>query len=455
MSRRRLGFGIGTFALDKIVVAVVQLAMVPVLANAWGLTQFGIWSMVMTIPSFLVLGDFGIVNSAAARMIRYISREEWDEARVVLHTAWLVTCSIVLAVAALAALILWLMPDGIVPTTAGFGEQEARLTVLVLLVYGLVTIIFRLNTAAWRSAMFYPQSMMAATGTYLAENATMIVLAAIGFSPLVAAFALLGMRLAGIVALYLTGLRLLPRLQPGISLASMEEWREMWGPALSASALGFGLAIYLQGTVMILGSIAGAAVVPAFTAVRTLSRLGVQVASLVALPVSQEFGNAMGRDETWRAGRFFGLVLVPSLLLSAGAGFALALLGGPFVRLWTHGAIVAEPGLLVFMAVSSFAAMLWTPLSFLVLAVNRQKAFSWVNLAVSFVGLVQLALMAKSHGNTAVGLSFALVDMVTLGAIVLFIARHWLTLPEFRSGALATLRELSRPLAVVRSLRQR
>lgn len=454
MSRTRLSLGLSAYALDKVVVAVVQILMVPVLANAWGLELYGIWAIMLTVPSFLGLGDFGIVASAGARMISAVARDEWAEARRTLHTAWVATLVIVATAMVLVVAVLVWLPDGVLPTSGAFDEERSRLTLMVLLAYGLITIIFRLNTAAFRAALRYSLASLCSTSVYLVENLVLIALAATGNDPLIAALGLLTVRLTWIAGLFVLSYRQLPDLCPGISQASRSEWLLMWRPALAASALGFGLAGYLQGSVMILGALAGAAAVPAFIAVRTLSRLGVQVSTLVSLPVMQEFGNAMGKGETYRAGRYFGLVAVTAAVMASGAGLGLIVLGAPFVRLWTSGAIVADQTLITFMAVSSIAAMLWNPLSNLILAINRQHAFSYVNLLVSGLGLVLIWLTARSLGSASAGLSFALVDCVTLGAVLLFIARNWQGDPAFRSGIAATWHELRSPLTILRSLRK-
>jgi O-antigen/teichoic acid export membrane protein len=205
---------------------------------------------------------------------------------------------------------------------------------------------------------------------------------------------------------------------------------------------------------MILGALAGAAAVPAFIAVRTISRLGVQMSTLVSLPVMQEFGNAMGKGELYRAGRYFGLVAVTGAVMATGMGVGLLVLGAPFVKLWTGGAIIADQTLIAFMAVSSIAEMLWNPLSNMILAINRQHAFSYANLVVSGLGLVLIWLTASRMGSASAGLSFALVDCVTLGAVLLFIVRNWQGDAAFRSGIVATWRELRSPLAILRSLKK-
>lgn len=454
MSRRRLSIGLGAYALDKVVVAIIQIAMIPVLANAWGLTLYGIWAIAMTIPGFLVLGDFGIVNSAAARMIRFVARDEWDEARRALHTAWLVTISIVSVAVTAIAVLIWRFPDGVVPTASGFPETDSRLMLLILLVYGLSSILFRLNTAAYRAALFYTLSSLCSTGVYLIENLVVLALVLSGFGPVAAAIGLLAVRLVSIVILFLISHRLVPRLKPGFTDASMTEWHALWRPALAASALGFGVAAYLQGSVVLLGAIAGAAAVPAFIAVRTLSRLGVQVATLVSLPVSQEFGNALARGDMFRAGRYFGLVAVSAAVMAGTAGLGLVLIGAPFVRVWTHDAIVADQSLIVFMAISSFAAMFWNPLSNLILVINRQQAFSYANLAASALGLALIWAAAGRFGAVAVGLSFALVDTLTLVAVLLFVWRNWLLSADFLRGITSSGQEMRSPLAMIRSRRR-
>ncbi len=442
MSRRRLSLGIASYGIDKIVVAAVQMLMVPVLANYWGLTLFGIWAMMITVPAFLVLSDFGIVNSALARMTRFIGRGEWDEARTSLHTAWLVTCIIGAFLCVIIAGVFWLLPPSALPTTGSFTQGDARLTLFLLLVYGLSAILFRLNTAVYRSAMHYVLSVWCSMGSYALENGGVLLAVLLGADPVIAAMVLLGMRLLAIgIVLAITFYRF-PKIMPGFRAASRSELGEMWRPALAASVLGFCLAAYLQGSVVLLGALAGAAAVPAFVAVRTLSRLGTQMSTLISIPVAQEFGGALARDDTRKAGRYFALVAVPAAIMALGMGLGFLVLAQPFVRWWTNGAIEADRTLVIFMAISSFAAILWNPLANLILVINRQAVFSYANLAVSGVGLLLIYALAGRMGASAAGLSFALVDLVTLVCVVLFVARQWLFESTFRTGAASALAEV-------------
>src|SRR5690606_23032858 len=103
-----------------------QLLMIPILVNAWGLTLFGIWAMISTVPMLLAMGDFGLVTASWSRLTMFLSRGEPEAARATLHTAWLALISICLGIAVVAATVVLSLPDGIVPVTTGFGEAQAR-----------------------------------------------------------------------------------------------------------------------------------------------------------------------------------------------------------------------------------------------------------------------------------------------------------------------------------------
>jgi len=79
-------------------------------------------------------------------MTRCIGRNEWDRAQAALHTAWLAKFCIILIMGGLVRIMFLLLP-----TIKQFGEDGARLTLLLLLVYSRGTIMFRLNTTAGRA----------------------------------------------------------------------------------------------------------------------------------------------------------------------------------------------------------------------------------------------------------------------------------------------------------------
>lgn len=454
MSLRRLSLGIGSGFLDKAVITIFQLVMVPVLVNSWGLTLFGIWAMLSTVPTMLALSDFGIINSAWARMTMFISRGQIDRGRIVLHTAWLSAGLLGLALILAAAATLYLLPAGIMPSAERLTDGQARLALFLLIVYGVGTIVFRLNTVIFRSAGNVPLTLWCNTASYAFENLVLLGAVLLGADLLTAAICLLVARCFSLGSVFIVGGIKFPYLRPGIAQGQWSEWLEMWRPALSAAVLGLGTLAFLQLSVLALGAAAGAAAVPAFVAVRTLSRVGLQMAQLVAGPVAQEFSQEMGAGRQERAGRYFGLVLATSALMSVCIAVGLVLFGTTFVRIWTAGAIETSFTLMLLMAISSAAAVLWNTLANLVSAVNRQGAFSNTNLAISVAGLALIGLTGDRLGTVSAGLAFAVVDVVTVMAVGAFLWREWWPDAAFRTGCIMTIRQLRSPLATIKAIRQ-
>lgn len=78
--RRRLILGVMSIGLTKVVVALTQLIMVPVLALSWGITIYGQWLMLSALPMFLAASNPGFGIVAGNRLIAEVARDERDEA---------------------------------------------------------------------------------------------------------------------------------------------------------------------------------------------------------------------------------------------------------------------------------------------------------------------------------------------------------------------------------------
>jgi hypothetical protein len=65
---RRILMGIGANTLAQVSIAFIQLLAVPILIQSWGVTRYGTWLMIFTLPSALAISDFGFATSAGNDM---------------------------------------------------------------------------------------------------------------------------------------------------------------------------------------------------------------------------------------------------------------------------------------------------------------------------------------------------------------------------------------------------
>lgn len=423
MSLRRVSAGVTANVYDKLVIAGAQLAMVPVLAVGWGVETYGAWLLLATIPSFLSMSDLGFATAAGTRMTMAVARANRDEAVRLFHSAWAMVLASTAVVGALALAAVLLVPASALPRAEGFGAQEARVSLGLLVAYALVALQGGILLAGFRCAGHYALGTFWSANTILAESLAAIAVALAGGGPQQVAAALLVSRAT---VLLLQGLVLrarVPWLAIGLARGTRAEVRLLVSPALAVMALPAGQAAFLQGTVLALGAAAGAAAVPAFVAARTLSRIGLQATQLLVHALMPEYSAAVARDDR-RAQAVMLLatlgsvaaVLVPFALVLAFAGPAL-------VEAWTAGVVQPGRALMMFMALTVVLGGFWNPLSNLILAMNRHASFSYPFVVLAILTIPASYILALRLGAIGPAIAIGAMDLI-MCVLILHLGRR-------------------------------
>lgn len=80
LQRSRVFRGVSSNMYVQLTQIFSQVALVPVMATYWGLTTYGVWLLLFSIPGYLALTDLGISRAATADMISYVARNEHEKA---------------------------------------------------------------------------------------------------------------------------------------------------------------------------------------------------------------------------------------------------------------------------------------------------------------------------------------------------------------------------------------
>lgn len=425
MRRKRIAFGIGANLLDQGVIILIQLLTVALLVRFWGPAGFGVWAMMTAIPTMLALGDLGFGAAAAVRMTMELARGETTEAARTLAAAVRVVCVAALVVVFGALLFVWAGRGLLGQWLPELGAIELFVMPFALAAYAAGVLFSGLSQAMFRSSGRFAQGMMLSTATNAAEAALLFTAAALGWGIGWAALAWASGRLAGVMIQWIVASRALPGLVQSLRQPVGDRVQALISPSLSAIALPIARSLLLQGTVVVLGVMVGAAAVPAFVAARTLSRIGLQAAQLVTLPLMPEFGRASAQGERRSLERMLVLVAVTAAGLTIPFSAALAVLGPWLIDIWSGGKIAASSELLAVMAMSALFGGLWNPLSNLILAINRQGAFAWAYASLAVAGILMTMLAAAGFGSLAPALVLAAVDLAMLIIVGVFVWRNW------------------------------
>jgi len=417
VKRRRIIRGVLSMTYGKAVVAVLQLAMVPALATAWGLPQYGQWLLLATVPVFLATADLGFGSAAGNRIISEVACRDSGGARATFQSALAVVVSSAFVMMALVVLIAVLLPDKALSVDSGMDASEARETLIILGAYGLTAMQANLFMAAMRAHGGFAVAASVDATVQLAEGLAVIAVAVSGGSPAHAALAYLLTRTFGVLVHVTLARRRATWLVIGFDSLSRQRVRELLRPGLAAMVLPLAQAGYLQGTALAVGAAAGAGAVPIFTSLRTLSRVGLQLLLAVNQPVLPEFTAEFARGNFMWIRRLTGALTTFNGVVGGFAGLIFLFWGDMLLTWWTRGTIAAPHIMIALTAAALVAAAIWNPMSLLLLAVNRHEQFAYLFGFAAFLSVIVSFFMVRHWGVAGASVSSLLLDLAMLAFV--------------------------------------
>ncbi len=412
----RLARGFGANLLGKVWVTLIQFLSVPVLTATWGADGFGIWLMLITIPSYLALSDVGLSAAAATDVTKAVAAADYSQALQSFQTSWLFTSLMTIGMAGLTAfgLVLWL---GSLASVAGPWDANViawaaiftTLGTLCSLQMGIIQIVYQATNKY-------------AFGTALRDIGYPLQ----GFA--VMAVALLGGDLAsatavsaGIAALMLilysvVILRLEPWVKLGFAHANWTDLRKLLRPSLASFALTGANSFGLQALVVTIGWALGPAAAAVFATARMISRTPLQFAGLLNRASLPELIKAIEVGNTSLTARLLRLNVWAAALFMAPALPILLFLGPELLLLLSGGNLHADRTLFALLALAALCNVVWTTLAMPLLAQNRQGEYAWLVLISNIV----VAAVPFLPGS---GLAMAAAAILVADGVVVLVVR--------------------------------
>lgn len=410
--------GFGANAVGQLINLALQLTLVPVMATHWGLERYGLWILLSTIPSYLALSDLGFGTAATSQMTMQLARGDREAARSTYQSSWLLVVISTTAILILLAPAICLIPARYFSHYASVGADEIRLTLLLLTIYGIISLQGNFVHSILRATGRYATGIMISNVVALLDAALLVILALTTTSLAHTAAALLAARISMLALQFIYVRRLVPWIKPGVEHARRDTLAALWSPAAATMVLPLSNALFLQGTTAMVGLAASPAAIPAFAAVRTLVRTGVQLVSILSHAIMPEMSAAIGRGDRTAQISFVGATLALSLITLLPTAILTVLTGHYILTIWSHGTIATTTSHIAIMATSMILTGIWHPLSNLLLAANRPAAYSY-----AFLGAATISVICAYPGTLLLHLTGASLAMLIVD--VLMIQHVW------------------------------
>ncbi len=410
---RRVLHGVGANAFTQIIIAIIQLLLVPTLITHWGLELYGWWILASAVPSYLMLGDLGLSTAAGADMTMHVARGDRLSAVVAFQNAWAAIAVLSSLVLIVGLSLIWTMPDQVIVPPNTVAPASARLTLSLLTLQAVISLQGGVFLAGFRCVGMYAFGTYSQALIFLAEGVALVLIGVLNETPATASLALVLCRAVGVGLQALLLCNRASWLKLGLGRASWSEVRRLLRPSAGAFALTAAQITFLQGTTLAVGAASSVSSAAIFSSIRTLTRIGIQLAGVVHKTLAPEYSVVSAQLDRTAQARIVAASLLTSLAVLLPTSLVLLVFGGQIVRIWTHGAIEASWTFLGLMTLAMVVHGLWLPVSNLLLAINRHEQFSYMYLLLS-MSSVALAYLLASYGREMGGaLAVLLLDCAT------------------------------------------
>jgi O-antigen/teichoic acid export membrane protein len=411
---RRVVLGIGANAIGKAWVAIIQLVSIPVLAEAWGAERFGLWLMIMTVPTYIALTSTGFNAVAGVDIARSHLQGRIADCQRTYQSVWVLISAItgtVVLLGLFARVALAAAGGG----HWGFGASEAADTATIILVYAFLVIQSSMVLAVYRGVSRYAEGTLLFDLIGLAEGLAAIAVAALGGSLVEAAIAMTLVRLFGMLVLHVLIVQREPWAHARLSAASRAEIRRLLQPALGALSIAAANALALQGVVVTIGLALGPAAAAAFASARTVARLPLQLADLVGRAVQPEMARAWfapAPQKFWALGlsglAFSAIATLPFAVFSIFFGDAL-------IERLSNGHIEYDEGLFALLSFVVFAQGISNSISHMISSQMRQNEVGlYVLLIAALCTISPVIVNGLSYGQSEVAICLLIFEVAAI-----------------------------------------
>ncbi len=397
-TRSRLIWGFLAQGVSKFSQTIITLAQVPIFFTHWSEPVYGEWLAINAIPSYLLFSNLGFSTVAGNEMSMSVARDDRDAAlRVFQSCWWLIVLTLSVTTLAIVGVLQFVHLNTLLGISR-ISESDTKWTVGYLGVTILLGQLEGMMQSAYRSVDRNPfGSFLRSTFTLIAFVAMMIPVFT-GYGPRSAAKMFAIVSVAGIVVMGFMTRHAVPWISYGWKHATFSEIKRLATPAFAFMGFPMGLALNLQGTVLVLIHTIGPVAVAIFGTARTVSRVALQMVQMVNTTFEPEFSKSFALREA-KLIRTLHRRACQSALLLSGTVVLLMIGGGPFfLSHWTQGKVPPSRDLLSILLLGVIVYSFWSTSSTIMTATNQHKRLAAVYVAATGVTVLITYAASRYYG---------------------------------------------------------
>lgn len=405
---------LGANAYGQLITVAIQLASVPLFLYFWGIDLYGEWLILSAIPAYLSLSDIGFASVAANDMTMRMAKKDKVGTLEVYQSIWIFICGISIVVGSGLTVLIISIPLNDIFSISNISIENTRNALVAMMLYVLIGLQIGVLSAAFRSVGRYAFGTMINNTVRLTEWLTSIVALTLGGSVFAIAMTMLAVRFIGLIIMWVILRRQEPWLNLGFQEASVQKIYDLFKPAVAFMVFPLGLAFSLQGAVLLIGAMLGPVAVVIFSTYRTLTRLLVQMITMINQAVWPEISAAYGAEKMDLVVQLHRRSSSVTFWIALVAIPALWFMGNCVISVWTNHAVEQNSVLLLLLLTVIFLNVLWQTSWVTLMATNMHQRISIVFIACAAGGLFLSALLIPIADLNGVGGALVIAELPLL-----------------------------------------
>ena len=272
---------------------LIQILSIPLFIKYWGIDIYGDWLILITIPAYLSISDFGFTTISGNLMAMEVARNQRKNALVTFQS----TIFLLLIISIIILFITYIFNNITlfnILNVNNINSDYIEKIIYILALYVVINLQNGLIGAALRSGGFNVTSIWIANISRLCEFTISIIALIMGGDPFVVAEVYLIVRIFTFISSLILLKMNMPWIKYGIRFLSIKQIKLMIKPSLFFMAFPLSNAIKNQGMISIVGINLGSAMVVGFIAMRTLINGVQQIMGVINGAIWPEFSKSHG-----------------------------------------------------------------------------------------------------------------------------------------------------------------
>jgi O-antigen/teichoic acid export membrane protein len=405
-------------ALYKAVAVAASFIAIPVMIGYLGQEQFGVWSTLLTVMSWIVFFDLGVGNGLRNKVAESLAKNENDDARNYIASGYTLIGLIALAAWAIVTIGAYFVPWQIVFNTQSIPETKLRETIQIATFFIVLNFWIGLISALLGAVQ---KTSLVALGQVISNVLVLVLVFALAkitnasISYLAVVYGL-SLVLAN-VSLTLWFYRTYPQLRPTPHLHK-QHVRPLLSVGLQFFTIQLAVLVIFTTDKMLITQLFGPEYVTQYEVVFKLFSVITFAYGMISVPLWSAYTDAFHRgDLAWIRN-----MLRKQLKLFIGIIFAVCLLAltvESIIELWIGPDLSVSSGLIVAMATLVTVSTWNNIFAMIVNGIGKIKVQLYTAIIAMLINIPLSIMLAKHYGLGLSGIVAGTICSLSLAAIAL------------------------------------